>query len=93
MLRKQVYIDEDLDRGLKTLARATGQPEAVHIRAAVRGYLEANPVPEGDRDPLLDLIGLVDDDDGPKDVAEQHDRYLYGEATAKSSRRRARAAG
>jgi futalosine hydrolase len=30
------------------------------------------------RDPLERLIGLVDDDRGPDDVAENHDRYAYG---------------
>jgi hypothetical protein len=32
----------------------------------------------GDRNPLLDLVGLVDDTDGPEDVAHRHDDYLYG---------------
>jgi len=77
MIRKQVYIDEDLDRGLKLVATRTGKPEAEHVRAALRAYLDAQvPIPE--QDPLLGLVGLVDDRNGPDDVAEQHDHYLYG---------------
>lgn len=80
MLRKQVYITEDLDVALKRLAVATGTAEAVHIRAALRAYVEAHPVPPPASDPLAALVGLVDDGDGPDDVAENHDRYLYGPA-------------
>jgi hypothetical protein len=77
MIRKQVYIDEDLDRGLKLVATRTGKPEAEHVRAALRAYLDAH-VPPPEQDPLLGLVALVDDRNGPDDVAEQHDHYLYG---------------
>lgn len=78
MIRKQVYIDEELDEGLKVLAARTGRPEAEHVRAALREYLEERlPTPPAD-DPLLRLIGLVDEPAGPDDVAEEHDHYLYG---------------
>ena len=78
MVRKQIYIDEELDEGLKVLSARTGEPEAAHVRAALRGYLDAHRVPLEGADPLYDLIGLVDDTDGPSDVAEEHDHYLYG---------------
>lgn len=77
MVRKQLYIDEDLDRGLKALAARTGRPEAEHVRLALRRYLDQEPSDAG-ADPLLDLIGLVADADGPDDVALHHDDYLYG---------------
>jgi len=78
MVRKQIYIDEDLEQGLKALAATTGEAEAAHVRAALRQYLEAHePSPDG-ADPLLQMIGLVDDPRGPDDVAEEHDHYLYG---------------
>ncbi|MGH7425330.1 MAG: ribbon-helix-helix protein, CopG family, partial [Candidatus Methylomirabilales bacterium] len=74
MRRKQLYIDDDLDEALKALAAATGKSEASHVREALRGYLLAeHPKPE--HDPLLALIGLVQDDDAPDDLAEELDHY------------------
>lgn len=46
------------------------------MREALQRYVAELPAPE--EDPLERLIGLVDDADGPDDVAEQHDHYLYG---------------
>lgn len=78
MVRKQIYIDDDLEQGLKALSASTGRAEAVHVRAALREYLREHGSSPPDRDPLLDLVGLVDDPEGPSDVAEEHDHYLYG---------------
>jgi hypothetical protein len=78
MVRKQIYIDEELEHGLKALAARTGEPEAAHVRAALRDYLESRVVAAGGGDPLLEIIGLVDTPRGPTDVAEEHDHYLYG---------------
>ena len=75
MIRKQLYIDVELDRGLKRLAASTGESEASHVRTALRDYL-ARALPT-ETDPLGALVGLVDDADGPVDVAERHDKYLY----------------
>ena len=78
MVRKQLYIDEDLNQGLRALAARTGLSEAEHVRAALREYLQhAPPVAAGD-DPLLELIGMVDDPSLPTDLAVNHDHYLYG---------------
>ena len=76
MIRKQLYIDEDLERALKRLSVRTGVSEAGHVRAALRDYVEQHE-PAGD-DGLDRLVGLVPDPDGPVDVAAEHDRYLYG---------------
>jgi len=78
MVRKQIYIDEELDEGLKALSARTGEPEAAHVRAALRGYLDAQRLSVEGSDPLYELIGLVGDAHGPRDVAEEHDHYLYG---------------
>jgi len=40
-----------------------------------------------DRDPLLELIGLVDEPWGPRDMAEEHDLYLRGAVKLKRLRR------
>jgi len=78
MIRKQIYIDDELEEDLKVLSARTGEPEAAHVRAALRRYLEAHRMPHDGADPLLEMIGMVDDADGPSDVAEEHDHYLYG---------------
>jgi Ribbon-helix-helix protein, copG family len=76
MKRKQLYLEEETDRALKRLAARTGRSEAFHVREALRRYLD-RPVNEED-DPILRLVGLVDDPEGPDDVAVNHDHYLYG---------------
>lgn len=81
MIRKQLYIDEELNDGLRVLAARTGRSEADHVRAALREYLRAARG-EPAEDPLLSMIGLVDDPDGPTDVAANHDDYLYGAASS-----------
>jgi len=47
------------------------------VREAVDRYLTDSAVAEGG-DPLERLIGLVDDERLPDDIAENHDHYLYG---------------
>lgn len=82
MIRKQLYLNDDLNDGLRLLAARTGRPEAEHVRAALREYLRtAGPAEAGEHDPLLDLVGLVPDQDGPTDVAARHDEYLYGRSS------------
>ena len=77
MRRKQIYLDEASDRALKRLAARTGRSEASLIREALQRYLTPDGGDPGD-DPLERLIGLVADESGPDDVAEEHDHYLYG---------------
>lgn len=77
MRRKQLYLDDASERALKRLAASTGRSEASHVREALRRYLGEQHVDEAD-DPLERLIGLVEDANGPDDVAENHDHYLYG---------------
>ncbi len=76
MRRKQIYLDEANERALKRLAARTGRSEASLIREALRRYLA--PGGDHDDDPFDRLIGLVADETGPDDVAEEHDHYLYG---------------
>lgn len=76
MRRKQIYLDDASERALKRLAARTGRSEASHIREALQRYLASGA--ELEDDPLERLIGLVEDQHGPDDVAEEHDHYLYG---------------
>jgi len=76
--RKQIYLDEDSDRALKTLALATKISESEHIRRAVKRYIARQKGKMREEDPLRQLIGLCDKPDGPTDASIHHDRYLYG---------------
>ncbi|MBW3603502.1 MAG: ribbon-helix-helix domain-containing protein [Actinobacteria bacterium] len=80
MIRKQLYLDEGLERDLKTVARRSGESEAAHVRRALRTYLDAQlyDIDGDDDDPLLELVGLAGDVAAPADLARNHDRYLYG---------------
>lgn len=93
MRRKQVYIDDDLDEALARLAALTREPEAAHVRRALRAYLEQAEAREAaapyraDTDPLLAFIGAAGEDAGPVDSAEEHDHYLYGAPRRRPSRK------
>ena len=84
MRRKQIYLDEANERALKRLAARTGRSEASLIREALQRYL-APGRGHGEDDPLERLIGLVPDETGPDDVAEEHDHYLYGAPKERAS--------
>lgn len=72
--RVQLRVDEEDDRWLEELARKLQVSKAVLIREALRLYeIRQTPVEE---DPLWQLVGFIDDPDGPTDMAERHDLYL-----------------
>jgi hypothetical protein len=76
--RKQIYVDQESDRKIKKLARATGLPESEHIRRAIASYVAGIPGLDASDHPLLRMIGICDSPAGPKDAAIRHDKYLYG---------------
>jgi hypothetical protein len=76
--RKQIYLDEESDRALKTLAFTTNISEAEHIRRAVKKYIAKQKGRSAKGDPLRKLIGLCDKPEGPADASINHDSYLYG---------------
>ena len=76
--RKQVYLDAESDQALKRLAITTKISEAEHIRRAVKKYIAKQKGNKAKEDPLLKLIGLCDNPDGPADASVHHDHYLYG---------------
>lgn len=75
VLRKQIYLDERLDRRLRGVARSQGRSAASLIREAVGEYLEGHAPSEDD--PIRALIGAFKG--GRPDAALEHDKYLYGE--------------
>jgi hypothetical protein len=54
MIRKQLYLDDDLDHELKLLSLRTGLSEAEHVRRALRRYLEGENAGNGFA-PLIEL--------------------------------------
>lgn len=78
--RKQIHLEPASDETLKEIARETGIPQAEHIRRAVRVYIDryARTPAEDQSDPLLQLIGICDSSNGPKNAALHHDHYLSG---------------
>ncbi|MBI2886713.1 MAG: ribbon-helix-helix protein, CopG family [Chloroflexi bacterium] len=78
MKRKQIYLDEEIERQLKAHAARTHLPEAEHIRRALQRYLAEQSDQLGEEeDPLLQLIGLVPKGQGREDASINHDYYLY----------------
>lgn len=76
MIRKQLYIDEELHQALKELAAQSGRSEADHVREALRAYLPTQLT--DDEIDLRTFAGIIDDDEAPDDLAAELDHYAYG---------------
>lgn len=73
MRRKQVYLTEELNDGIKRLAAAEGRTESEIIREAIGTYLAAR---RDDKDPWQSLVGIVPE--GAKDESMRVDEVVYG---------------
>lgn len=73
MRRKQVYLTEELNDGIKRLAAAEGRTESEIIREAIGTYLAAR---RDDTDPWQSLVGIVPE--GAKDESMRVDAVVYG---------------
>jgi hypothetical protein len=92
----QVQLERRQHRRLKALAARQGRSMGAVVRDSVDTYLRSVP-PEDD--PLLGIIGMLGDDDGPRpygDVSTHVDEYLadaleaeWREATPEPGRIRA----
>lgn len=69
----QVYLDQEDRSLLQRLARRLGLSMAETIRTAIR-RLAADLA--GERDPLLELAGSIDDPNVPSDLSTRHDEYF-----------------
>jgi hypothetical protein len=83
MKRRQIYLEEELDERLRTLAAAEGRSAADIIRQALGEFLDGHRSP-GTRDPFLDIAGTFRG--GPGDAATDHDRYMYTDARQRTKR-------
>jgi hypothetical protein len=68
----QIYLDARDSSLLERLARRLGLSKAETVREAVRRWVADV---EAVRDPLLELIGSLDDPDLPADLSTRHDGY------------------
>ena len=74
MVRTQIYLDEDLQRALRTRSVSEGRSVAAIIREAVAQFL--GPSKRARKaDPFLAIAGRFSG--GPGDSAERHDEYTY----------------
>jgi predicted transcriptional regulator len=80
MIRKQIYITEDLERRLSIVAKQQRKSEAELIREALDDKL-STPGTLTAGDALLKLADLGKELDIrlPADAGQRHDAYLYGD--------------
>ncbi len=91
MVRTQVYLPRGIYNDLQARAKKQGVTMAAQIREALESYArrikhekpkeeEIEPLDLGD---LFEILDSIENDPtipaGPTDLAENHDKYLYGE--------------
>jgi predicted transcriptional regulator len=95
MKRTTLFIDEQVERELQSLARRSGRPVAALVREAVEQYVVGA---RSDRTPRLGFVAAGRS--GRSDIAERHEDLLFKppataspagrDAPAARSRRKAR---
>jgi len=76
MERHQIYLDSDQRRELTRLAQREGSSVSHVIREAVAEYIvnkKRQDTEDSEENPLLALIGMIDDPAAPKDGSVNHD--------------------
>jgi hypothetical protein len=78
-VRTQIQLEERQYAGLKRLAAAQGRSLSSVLRSIVDNALGEGQLGPGDvRAARLGFVGSGRDAEQARDVARQHDRYLYG---------------
>lgn len=81
-VRFQMFIDESQKSALECLQKDSKMPVAEIIRKAIDKFLvewkqkKQMPVEDKITKKLLSVAGICKG--GPKDLADEHDKYLYG---------------
>ena len=81
-VRFQMFIEETQKEALEKLQQDSGMPVAELVRRAINNFLSEYrrkkkiPVEDEMIERLLSIAGICKG--GPKDLADEHDKYLYG---------------
>jgi len=81
-VRFQMFIEETQKEALEKLQQDSGMPVAELVRTAINNFLSEYsrkkkiPVEDEMIERLLSIAGICKG--GPKDLADEHDKYLYG---------------
>lgn len=73
--RTQVYFPEKLYREVRKRAKAESKSVAAVVREAVEKHLKEKEI-DWENDPIFKAAGIIKS--GVKDLALNHDHYLYG---------------
>jgi len=76
MIRKQIYLEETMIKQIIEIAEKKGLSQSEVIRQSLANYIRDEQSKGKLKDPLLELIGLID---APlTDGSLEHDKYIYG---------------
>jgi hypothetical protein len=79
MIRKQIYLPEELERRLAVASKQQQKSEAELVREALADKLATAPVSAGTALLKLAELGKRLDISLPPDASIKHDDYLYGD--------------
>ena len=76
-----LVVEATFENGTFKLAQPVALPEGAQVRLTITPVDEDHPVDEDpvdeDKDPLDAVIGICKG--GPRDGAQNHDKYIYGD--------------
>jgi len=78
MIRKQIYLTEEIDLKTKRLAEIENVSQAEIIRTALSEYLSGKNIDDV-QDPLFKMLGIIKKGESNKKKTKTYDEYLYGE--------------
>jgi metal-responsive CopG/Arc/MetJ family transcriptional regulator len=76
MVRKQIYLEEALIEQIREIAEKDNISQSEVIRESIRDFIRKKLVSGEARNPLLEMIGMVDSD--ITDGSVNHDKCIYG---------------
>jgi predicted DNA-binding protein len=74
--RTQVYFPMELYRKVERIAKEESKSVASIVREAVDEYLKKREAIDWENDAFFNIVGIMES--GKGDLAENHDKYLYG---------------